>query len=499
MQLIQSRHRGSSGVLAAAALTAMLVMGLSAYASAAMICVNPGGTKGCQSSIQAAIDSVNSTPSTIVIQPGTYSAACGAAACSVASILANAPNASKLIGLSLKCRAGDGKSVILDASHLDHAVYVSGVDQVSIEGCVVKNADREGILIENSDNVHIVNNVVKNNDQAMGKTVGTGGPPPCPTFVPPGGGVKVCCPDAFAGGPGNFPNDNDDCGEGIHLRSVTSSVVEGNSVHDNIGGILMTDETGPSHDNLIVNNSSSHNRLFGGDCGVTLASHLDCTPGSTDATGCSPTSGAGGSVFHNNVTGNVLNDNGASGAGMFANPGIPPGSATKAYGNLIADNVIKDNGQPGVGIHVHAQNGNADNNVVIENVISGNGGDAEAKPGSPPPGMGIEVLSNGSFGAPFLAATPIVGTIISQNKVSNEDIDVWVGNTDTDAGVFLNDLLGVSASGVENAGGGTVVATDNYWGCHKGPGKSSCSSASVTGTGTIVSNPFLSHPVSPEN
>jgi hypothetical protein len=56
---------------------------------------------------------------------------------------------------------------------------------------------------------------------------GTGGPPPCPTFVPPGGGVKVCCPDAFAGGPGNFPNDNDDCGEGIHLRSVTSSVVEG--------------------------------------------------------------------------------------------------------------------------------------------------------------------------------------------------------------------------------------------------------------------------------
>src|ERR1700687_4762854 len=206
MQLIQSGHRGSSHILTTAALTAMLLMGLRGYASAATICVNPGGTKGCQSSIQAAINSVNSTPSTIVIQPGTYSAACGAAACSVASILANAPNTSKLIGLSLKCRAGDGKSVILDASHLDHAVYVSGVDQVSIEGCVVKNADREGILIENSDNVHIVNNVVKNNDQAMGKTVGTGGPPPCPTFVPPGGSVKLCCPDEFTGGPGNFPN-----------------------------------------------------------------------------------------------------------------------------------------------------------------------------------------------------------------------------------------------------------------------------------------------------
>jgi parallel beta-helix repeat protein len=499
MRSVQLGHGKSPVVFACAALLTALIVGVSTYASAATICVNSGGTKGCQSSIQAAIDSVTAAGSTIVILPGTYTAACGAAACSVASILSSAPNASKLIGLSLKCRAGDSKSAILDASHLDHGVYVSGVAQVRIEGCVVKNAGREGILIENSDNVRIANNVVKNNDQAMGETVGTGGPPPCPTFVPPGGGVKVCCPDAFTGGPGNFPDDNDDCGEGIHLRSVTSSVVEGNSVHDNIGGILMTDETGPSHGNLIVNNSSSHNRSFGGDCGVTLASHVGCTPGSTDATGCISTGGAGGSVFHNDVVGNVLNDNGASGTGMFANPGIPPGSATKAYGNVIADNVIKGNGQPGVGIHVHAKNGNADHNVVIENVISGNGGDAEAKPGSPPPGIGIEVLSNGAFGAPFSAAAPIVGTIISQNKVSDEDIDVWVGNTDTDAGVFLNDLLGISASGVENAGGGTVVATDNYWGCPKGPGKANCSSATVTGTGTIVSNPFLSHPVSPEN
>jgi len=65
------------------------------------------------------------------------------------------------------------------------------------------------------------------------------------------------------------PNDSDDCGEGINLRSVTSSVVQGNSVHHHIGGVLLTDETGPNHDNLVVGNSSSHNRMFGGDCGVT--------------------------------------------------------------------------------------------------------------------------------------------------------------------------------------------------------------------------------------
>jgi parallel beta-helix repeat protein len=489
-------------ILAAAAIGMVVSAGVAGSASASPLCVNTTGSGGCYSTIQAAIDAVSAPSITIVVAPGHYTASCGGPACSVAAIAATASNASSLEGLTLRCREVEGSSVRLDATGLDHGVYVSGINNVAIKGCVVRNAQREGILVENSTGDDIAHNEIADNDQAMATTAGTGpAGAPCPTFLPPGspapggGTVLQCCPDAYAGGPGNYPNDNDDCGEGIHLRAVTNSVVQRNLVHDNIGGILMTDETGPNSSNLIAGDTSKDNTAFGGDCGVTLASHVACDTTSTDASGCKGTSDAPHGVFHNQVAGNELEDNGASGVGAFANPGVPPGSATMAYGNLISDNVIKDNGQPGVAIHAHAANGVVDNNIVTENVISDNGGDAEAE-GASPPKTGIEVLSNGSFGGPFGPAAPIKGTVISQNSVSKEKIDVWVGNTATDARVFLNDLVG--HTGVDNEGSGTAVATDNWWGCPKGPGAPGCSSTVNGSTGTIVSTPFMSHPLSPE-
>ncbi|MGH8012929.1 MAG: hypothetical protein ACREQ4_10555 [Candidatus Binataceae bacterium] len=427
-----------------------------------------------------------------MVQKGSYTAVCLGPACAVATISAVASNDAVLVGLTLQCGNGRNPRVTLNASGLDHAIYVSGVNQVTIAGCVAEDAGREGILVENADNVHLINNDVENNDLAMARTVGKG-TPACPSFLSPGGATLQCCPDAFKGGPGNFPEDNDDCGEAIHLRAVTNSVVEGNLVQDNIGGILLSDETGPNENNLVTNNSSIHNLKFGGDCGVTLASHLACATGSTDATGCilaPPVAGIfqANGVFHNAVIGNLLTNNGASGTGVFANPGIPPGGATKAYGNLITANVVKNNGEPGIAIHVHAANGNADNNVIQGNVISGNGGDSEAE-GNSPPDTGIELLSNGNF-PPFSPAAPINGTIISGNKVSGEDIDLWVGNTATDAAAFLNNLVGNGTVGVKNAGSGTVTATDNWWGCRQGPGSRGCASIA----GTVISTPFLSRP-----
>lgn len=471
---------------------AAVLIGIGAcVAQAGTLCVNKNASHGCVATIQMAIDAVSSPDTTIVVSPGTYTATCTGPGCSVAVISGAATNGASLTGLTLQCNQGKlTRSVMLDATGLNHAVYVSAVAHVTIAGCVAENAQREGILVENSDNADIANNEVTDNDQAMASTLGTG-TPPCPTFLPPGNGVLQCCPDAFASGPGNFPNDNDDCGEGIHLRGVTNSVVAGNLVHDNIGGILLTDETAAASSNLITKNTSADNTKFGGDCGVTLASHIACTPGSTDFTGCTllPAAESPG-VFDNVVDGNLLKHNGASGAGMFANPGVPPGSATAAYGNQISNNTVLDNGQPGIAIHVHAANGNADHNVIVGNTVSGNGGDGEATPVAHPPGLGIEVLSNGSLGFPFDSASPIVGTIISHNNVSKQDIDVWVGNNATDAHVTLNNLVGKSASGVTNAGSGTVTATGNYWGCPKGPNSSGCSSTS----GTVISSPFASHP-----
>jgi parallel beta-helix repeat protein len=411
----------------------------------------------------------------------------------VAAVTSSAANALILPGLNLICTSKPGQPVVLDATKLDHAVYISGINRITVDGCVAENASREGILVENAFNVHIVNNNVRQNDQAMAINLGQG-TPPCPTFMPPSpSGALQCCPDAFSGGPGNFPDDNDDCGEAIHLRSVSNSVVEANKVHHNVGGILLSDETGPNHGNLIANNDSSKNTLFGGDCGITLASHVGCTPGSTDATGCGSSISAGGSVFQNAVVGNILNGNGASGVGMFANPGIPPGSATEASDNLISENVVTNNGQPGIAIHVHAANGAANHNMIVENIVSGNGGDSEAE-GVSPPNTGIEVLSNGDLGAPFLPAAPIGGTIISQNSVSGEKIDLWVGNTATFVSAFLNNLKGKNSIGVDNTGTGFVIATDDYWGCANGPGNTGCSST----MGNVVRQPFLSAPVNPE-
>jgi parallel beta-helix repeat protein len=462
------------------------------------LCVDPGGAHHCATTIQAAIDAVSAPNTTIVVHPGTYTAACLGAACSVATISVRASNASALVGLTLQCGPGQGSSrpVRLDATGLDHAVYVSGVNQVTIEGCVAENAEREGILVEDSSNVTIRRNEVVNNDLAMAKTIGHGAPP-CPTFLAPGTpGTSViqCCPDAFSGGPGNFPFDNDDCGEGLHLRSVTASVVEGNLVHDNIGGILLTDETGPNKDNLVVDNTSRDNVKFGGDCGVTLPSHIACAPGSNDATGCTLAPPGEGGIFqaygvtHNAVVRNVLKHNGAAGTGMFANPGIPPGAATNASGNLIKENVVTDNGEEGIGIHVHAANGKADHNVILENVVSGNGGDEEAE-GAPAPRTGIEIFANPAL-PNFAPAAPIVGTVVSENRIFDEDVDVWVGNNATHADVFLNSLLDSGAIGVKNAGTGKVVATDDWWGCTTGPNTPGCSSTS----GNVIDTPFLRHP-----
>lgn len=461
-------------------------------------CVDAGGANGCATTVQAAIDAVSAPGAVIVIRPGTYTAPCLGPACSVATIRASAANGGALTGLTLRCGHGEGVSrdVRLDATGLDHAVYVSGVNGVTIEGCVAENAEREGILVEDSSGVTIRGNEVAKNDQALAKTIGQG-TPACPTFLAPGTpGTSVipCCPDAYPGGPGGFPFDNDDCGEGVHLRGVTASVVDGNLVHDNTGGILLTDETGPTQDDLVVGNTARDNVAFGGDCGVTLASHVACAPGSSDATGCTLAPPGEGGIFQANgvtrnaVVRNVLVRNGALGTGMFANPGIPPGAATNASGNLVKENVVSGNGEEGIGIHVHAANGRADHNVVVENVVSGNGGDAEAA-GGPPPRTGIEVFANPGLPG-FAPAAPIVGTMISENRIFDEDVDLWVGNNATSADVFLNALLDSGAVGVRNAGTGTVVATDDWWGCATGPDTPGCSSTS----GDVIATPFLRHP-----
>ena len=118
-----------------------------------------------------------------------------------------------------------------------------------------------------------------------------------------------------------------DCGEGIHLSGVTYSTVSNNLVDHNAGGILVSDDTGPNHDNFITGNTVQDNPY---DCGITLASHHF---------GLSPQDPNLG-VYHITVSGNTSARNGlltgeGAGVGIFAGP---PGAQN--WGDVVVGNIL---------------------------------------------------------------------------------------------------------------------------------------------------------------
>ena len=138
---------------------------------------------------------------------------------------------------------------------------------------------------------------------ATGATSGSRSATPSPTTCSSVDGTGFGTDAAQCFGTPDAPGD---CGETIHLVAVTDSIVENNRVVDNVGGILLTDEFGPSSGNIIRGNYSVGNT---DDCGITLAGHSAAV---NPATG-SPTGAAG--VFDNLVVDNVSDDNGVAGQG----------------------------------------------------------------------------------------------------------------------------------------------------------------------------------------
>lgn len=437
MKIHRFRFTGSCRNASVAALCIGIIAGLSGPTLAATFCVSQH-KPGCATTIGAAV-SAAAAGDTVRVSPGTYKE----------EVTITKPLI--LIGTS-----NQGVATIIDATGLAHAIYVSGVTTgpVVVQQFTAENANREGILVENSTTVTITGNTVADNDKSLN-------------------GGKSCA--------GAFPFDQDDCGEGLHLRATADSIVSNNTVENNAGGILLTDETGANHDNVVTGNLVQNNVP---DCGITLPSHPPCMAGSNDIDGCiggpqigTPSSG----VFNNVVSRNVSSGNGAAGTGIFA-----PTPGTAAYSNTVIDNVLTGNGNGGVVMHSHSPGQNLNNNVIADNTISGNGGDPDSEGASPAP-VGIVVFSNAASGT-----APITGTTISRNTISDEAVDVWVGTTATNLSLHLNNLLGDnSVVGVDNAGTGTVDATSNYWGCSDGPGSSNCSTTS----GTVLSVPFLSSAV----
>ena len=264
-------------------------------------------------------------------------------------------------------------------------VFGPGAAGTAVKGFTVENAIGEGILVAGTSKVLIMDNVVLHNDAGFNTTL---------TFE--------------CQAQGNIPGD---CGEGVHFVSVTWSHLVGNMVENNVGGILITDEMGPSAHNVISGNTSRNNLA---DCGITLPSHNALAMSD-------PTMGG---VYDNLIINNLSEGNGGAGVGMFA-----PFPGTASYNNRVVHNTLRNNGEAGVGIHAHAPGQNVSGNVVLNNWISGNGVDPDSGSGHP---TGIAVFS---------AAVPVT-VAIANNHISNEYWGIFKAGPITINGLGSNHYAG---------------------------------------------------------
>jgi parallel beta-helix repeat protein len=392
---------------------------------AATHCVSRSGQQGCFTTINAAIGA--SAPGDVIqVWPGRYGE----------DVVVSKPLS--LVGVNRQ-------ETIINAIGLMHGVEITGQNHVVIRGFTIENANLSGVLINDASAVTIDDNHIVNND----KNLSAG---QCPGLPP-----------EFAGG------EAIDCGEGIHMNAVDHSTVSNNVVERNAGGILVADDTGATHDNVISDNIVQNNKP---DCGITLASH-----------------GVNTGVFRNTVAGNVSLDNGGAGVGIFA-----PGPGSQAYANRIVDNRLIGNAQPGVTMHNHAAPGvNGvpplappvvySDNAVVGNFIARNAADT------------ADAATSGPTGINLFSLVPMPGTIINQNTIVAEDLDIALNvpagdpANGPDPQLHLNNL--VKPVGVQNNGSVIVDATENWWGCTAGPGRHGCST--IQGN-NVIFEPWLTRP-----
>ena len=245
-------------------------------AEAATLCVNHAGSGSCFSSIGAAVAAA-SPNDTIKVADGTY-------------------KEDVIIDKSLSLMGASQKRTIIDASRLSNGIYIDGIDNPGLSNVVVsnfkvENANFEGILVANASSVTIKNCMILLNDRNQTTA------PSCP------------------GIPSFETGESFDCGEGLHLTGVDHSTVSNNTVEENTGGILLTDDTGTTHDNVITGNIVMNNPF---DCGITLASHPAAA-----LTGSSSPLG----VFNNTIAANSSLNN-----GLF----VPGAGAIRAVGRISA-------------------------------------------------------------------------------------------------------------------------------------------------------------------
>jgi parallel beta-helix repeat protein len=382
-------------------------------AAAATLCVDPK-TPSCFATIGAAVTAA-AAGDIVQVQTGTY------------------PE-DVVIAKTLSLIGADQGATIINATGKANGIFVNGmtstISGVVISGFTVENANFEGILLVDATGATVTGNKVVNNNQSL--NIGAGTCPGIPTFE---------------------TDEGDDCGEGIHLMGVDNSTIAKNDVEYNSGGILISDETGPSFHNLITGNLVADNPY---DCGITLASH-----GPAPSTGAELSFG----VYNNTISQNTSTANGLLLPGAGAGIGIfAPFPGTRSSGNVVIGNQVSYNGLPGITMHNHVGGGpavNMNDNMIVGNVITRNAADTE------------DAATPGPTGINIYSVVPVTGTVVSQNSINQEAVDFVFNVPSGNVELHLNDFND-TAIGVDNLGTGTVNATQNWWNCTAGPNTFGC-------------------------
>jgi hypothetical protein len=407
-----------------------------ASSHAATLCVDQKGAPGCVKTIAAAVTAA-APGDTIQVNPGFY-------------------HEDIVITQSLSLVGQGPSSTIIDASGLSNGVFIDGYDnaglsQVIVTGFTIQNANFEGVLVQNVLDATIFGNVVRSNDQSLQSSISD-------------------CP----GLPSFETNEGSDCGQGIHLMGVDHSTVSFNDVEQNAGGILVSDETDTSHDNVITRNFVMNNTYNGG---ITLASHpVYLTTGNTKlAFGVYDNTVSNNDSIHNGFGGGA----GGAGIGLYA-----PGAGNRVYANSIVGNRLIGNSLSGIAVHNNANfsssaappNPDVNDNTIAGNYIAGNGPDPVASTNVP---TGISI-----FGL-----TPVVDLVVEDNVIEDEGIDVAMNSAST-LNLHLNALTGNSVGVANLNSSGQVNARENWWGCSGGPGAQGCSTISGDPK-SVVYTPWL--------
>lgn len=395
VKLRTSRFAVLCGALMLAAAAGVISLAGMAAAQPAQLVLRVGCGHGSYPTIGAAV-SASASGDTILVCPGTYH--------ELVTIPADKP-------LTIE---GAGNPVV-DATGLSDPAtgQYSGVlvlaSDSAVKGLTVTGATGEGILARGSLTAPVTHVTIRNN-HVVGNDQGN----------PSGTAITTSPYQQCDEIPGPLPGD---CGEAIHLWSVADSAVTGNYVSHDSGGILLTDESGPVHGNLIAGNTVENNPY---DCGVTLGGHNpNAAPNGVPAPAVAGV--YGNTIAHNRSTGNGLR---GQGAGVLLGTAFPGGAV---YDNRVVGNYLNGNGLSGVTVHSHVPGQDLNGNVVTRNMIATNNlhGDFDGPP-TDPATTGVLVRSAGPL-----------SITVTGNVFRNDTYGIWTNSTVTAAGAARNVFIAV--------------------------------------------------------